>query len=89
MHIGVDQGSGLICKLQMTTAKIHDRRVFSPLVSGGEKAVYADKGYSGYLTRVGASGGLPQQNKEADYDKFSTGVQAAQSAEFRCDTKEK
>ena len=37
MHIGVDQGSGLICKLQMTTAQIHDRRVFCLLPAAVKK----------------------------------------------------
>ncbi len=43
LHGGVDEGSGLIRKAEMTPASSHDSRVFEELVSGDERAVYADK----------------------------------------------
>ena len=45
MHIGVDQGSGLIRRLLTTTAAVHDSLAFKGLVSGDEGAVYGDKAY--------------------------------------------
>lgn len=45
LHIGVDEDSGLIRKAEMTPASTHDSRVFDPLLSGDEEAVYADKAY--------------------------------------------
>ncbi len=43
LHVGVDEGSGIIRKAEMTAASIHDSRVFDELLSGDERAVYADK----------------------------------------------
>lgn len=45
LHVGVDEGSGIIRKAEMTAASIHDSRVFDELLSGDERAVYADKAY--------------------------------------------
>lgn len=45
MHVGVDEGSGLIRALDGTSADINDCLVFKGLVSGDEEAVYADKAY--------------------------------------------
>jgi len=45
MHIGVDQGSGLIRRLLTTTAALHDSLAFRGLICGGEAAVYGDKAY--------------------------------------------
>jgi IS5 family transposase len=44
-HIGVDQGSGLIRRAELTSAKINDSLVADQLVCGDERAVYADKAY--------------------------------------------
>jgi IS5 family transposase len=44
-HVGMDQGSELIRQAELTTAQVHDSRVFKELVSGDEEAVYADKAY--------------------------------------------
>jgi transposase, IS5 family len=44
-HIGVDQTSGLIRQVVLTPAHINDTEVADRLVSGDEKAVYADKAY--------------------------------------------
>ena len=45
LHVGVDDGSGIIRKTEMTPASTHDSRVFEELLSGDERAVYADKAY--------------------------------------------
>lgn len=45
MHIGVDEGSGLIRRVAGTTAGIHDSLVFKWLISGDEGAAYGDKAY--------------------------------------------
>jgi transposase, IS5 family len=44
-HIGVDEGSGLIRRAELTAAKIADSLVADSLVCGDERAVYADKAY--------------------------------------------
>ncbi len=44
-HIATDQGSGLIRKAIMTTAKTYESEVADALISGDEGAVYADKAY--------------------------------------------
>jgi IS5 family transposase len=46
LHVGVDQGSGLVRTAVMTPAKTADIEVAEQLVSGDERAVYADKAYS-------------------------------------------
>ncbi len=45
LHVGADQGSGLIRKLAFTPAHVNESPVGDALISGDEKAVYADKGY--------------------------------------------
>ena len=45
MHIGVDQGSGLIRRLLTTTAAVHDSLAFKGLICGDEDAAYGDKAY--------------------------------------------
>lgn len=45
MHVGVDEGSGLIRELEGTSADVHDCLVFKGLVSGDEQSVCADKAY--------------------------------------------
>jgi IS5 family transposase len=44
-HIATDQGSGLIRKAILTTAKVYESEVADALLSGDEQAVYADKAY--------------------------------------------
>lgn len=44
-HIGVDQGSGLIRKAELTPAKVAESLVADALICGDEAAVYADKAY--------------------------------------------
>lgn len=43
--IATDQGSGLIRKAILTTAKVYETDVADALLSGDEQAVYADKAY--------------------------------------------
>lgn len=45
MHIGIDQGSGLIRSRRLTPAKVYESEVADDLVIGDERAVYADKAY--------------------------------------------
>jgi len=45
LHVGVDQDSGIIRQTEITEARINDHEVFDELISGDEKAVYADKAY--------------------------------------------
>ena len=46
IHIGVDQDSRLIRRLDLTPADIADTTAADALVCGDEQAVYADKGYA-------------------------------------------
>ncbi len=45
VHVGVDQGSGLIRRLAFTPAHVNESVVADALICGDEAAVYADKGY--------------------------------------------
>ncbi len=45
LHVGVDQGSGLVRSRCLTTAKVYESEVADDLILGDEKAVYADKAY--------------------------------------------
>ena len=45
VHIGVDQGSGLVRTAASPTAKVYESEVADDLVSGDEEAVYGDKAY--------------------------------------------
>ena len=51
VHIGVDEKSGLIRKAVMTPASVNDTEVADELISGDEKAVYADKAYDTHERR--------------------------------------
>ena len=42
----MDGGSGITRKAEMTPARVHDSRVFDPLFSGDERAVYAEQAYN-------------------------------------------
>lgn len=44
-HIGVDQGSGLIRRVVVTSAKVNESEQADALISGDERAVYGDKAY--------------------------------------------
>jgi IS5 family transposase len=44
-HIGVDEGSSLIRRVLLTSAKIFESEVADELISGDERAAYGDKAY--------------------------------------------
>lgn len=44
-HVGVDQGSGLIRRVELTSAKVYESEVAEALICGDEAAVYGDKAY--------------------------------------------
>jgi IS5 family transposase len=46
VHLGVDQGSRLIRRLELTSASVNDTVPADDLVCGDEQAVYADKAYA-------------------------------------------
>ena len=50
-HVAVDQGSGLIRKALLTSAKVNDSEVADALICGDEQTVYADKAYDSTARR--------------------------------------
>lgn len=44
-HLGTDQGSGLIRRIVVTSAKVYESEPAEALISGDERAVYGDKAY--------------------------------------------
>lgn len=44
-HVGVDEGSGLIRRAELTPARINDSMVAEALICGDERAIYADRAY--------------------------------------------
>lgn len=44
-HLAVDQGSGLIRRAELTSAKVYESQVADDLICGDERAIYADKAY--------------------------------------------
>jgi IS5 family transposase len=44
-HVGVDEGSGLVRRVVVTSAKVYESEVADALVAGDERAVYGDKAY--------------------------------------------
>jgi len=58
LHVGTDQGSNLIRQVRLTPANVGESPVGDVLISGDEKAVYADKGYEnkGLRARLKARG---------------------------------
>ena len=45
VHIGVDEGTGLVRKAALTPAKVNESEVADELISGDEGAVYGDRAY--------------------------------------------
>lgn len=45
VHIGVDEGTGLVRKAALTPAKVNESEVADSLISGDEAAVYGDRAY--------------------------------------------
>jgi len=52
LHAVVDQFSGLIRKVEVKPASVHDSQVFEELLSGDERSVYADKAYDSQERRT-------------------------------------
>jgi transposase, IS5 family len=52
-HLAIDQGSGLIRARRLTGAKTYESEVADALVSGDERAIYADKAYEKRARRAG------------------------------------
>lgn len=46
VHAGVDEGSAMIRKVEVTAANRNDGEVFEELLSGDEKSVFGDKAYA-------------------------------------------
>jgi transposase, IS5 family len=44
-HVGVDQGSGLVRRLVVTSASVYESEVADELICGDERAVYGDRAY--------------------------------------------
>jgi transposase, IS5 family len=44
-HVGVDQGSGLVRRVIVTSAKVYESEVADGLICGDERAVYGDRAY--------------------------------------------
>ena len=53
LHVGVDEGSGLIRRAVFTPARTTDNDMAEALVSGDEAAVYADRIYESKARRAG------------------------------------
>lgn len=45
VHLGVDDGTGLVRRAKLTPAKVYESEVADGLVSGDEQAVYGDRAY--------------------------------------------
>ena len=52
-HVGIDQGSAIIRRSKMTDASVNDTVPADELISGDEKAVYADQAYDKHARRAG------------------------------------
>lgn len=48
-HVNVDE-DGFVKAMEFTAGNVHDSQVFTPLLSGGEQAVYADSAYASAKT---------------------------------------
>lgn len=44
-HVGVDQGSGLVRRVIVTSARVYESEVADDLICGDERAVYGDRAY--------------------------------------------
>jgi transposase, IS5 family len=44
-HVGVDQGSGLVRRVVVTSARVYESEVADQLICGDERAVYGDRAY--------------------------------------------
>jgi IS5 family transposase len=44
-HLGIDQGSGLVRRVVVTSARVYESEVADALICGDERAVYGDRAY--------------------------------------------
>ena len=51
VHLGVDEGTGLVRRAALTPARTHESQVADDLISGDEQAVYGDKAYESKVRR--------------------------------------
>ena len=51
-HVGVDAETKLIHSAEVTAANVHDNRVMSDLLHGGETEVWGDQTYQGHPKRI-------------------------------------
>jgi IS5 family transposase len=51
-HIGVDQGSQLVRRVDLTPANVNDTVMGDAMICGDEQAVYADKAYDSHARRA-------------------------------------
>lgn len=61
VHLSMDQDSGLIERIDLTSITVHDHQVFAELIPEEAKIVYADKAYDSQEHRLY----LKQQNKRS------------------------
>jgi IS5 family transposase len=74
-HIGVDKDSGLVHKVVVTGANVHDVTVVSQLLTGEEEVVHGDSGYIGAEKREDAI----TRNKNGRRIKYKTSRRPSQS----------
>lgn len=74
-HIGVDKDSGLIHKVKVTGANVHDVTMVPELLSGEEEIVYGDSGYLGAEKRDGAI----LRNKQGNRIRYKVNRRPSQS----------
>jgi transposase, IS5 family len=89
-HVGVDQGSELVRKIEMTPANIHDGKMFASVISGDEKWVFADKAYDSWenakiLETKAINNGIlcnsarnrPLTEPQKKYNQFLSGIRCS------------
>ena len=74
-HIGVDQKTGLVHHLEVTSANVHDVTVLPKLLTGEETEVYGDSGYLGAEKREDAV----KHNKQGKAIRFKINRRPSQS----------
>ena len=74
-HIGVDQKTGLVHHVEVTSANVHDVTVVAHLLTGEETEVYGDSGYLGAIKREDAV----TRNKQGKRIKYKINRRPSQS----------
>ena len=74
-HIGVDQDSGLVHSVEVTSANTHDVTMVPKLLTGEENTVYGDSGYLGAEKRDDAI----TRNTKGKKIKYKTNRRPSQS----------